>query len=143
MSYFASSTFAKIKPTQNTSDYISNKKSKYMFCSPNICHPNKNIGTSSHFLQLKKANQLAYYPCSQFDKTKLYVNLYSKLLLNSDIPVITDISGNISPTEIDPNTAPYLRYIIDTNGDLFGNTPCGYNNYVNYMVYDTSANPIV
>ena len=30
----------------------------------------------------------------------------------------------------------YARYIIDPSGQLFGNTSCGVNNFLNYLVYN-------
>ena len=30
----------------------------------------------------------------------------------------------------------YNRYIIDPSGQLFGNTQCGVNNFLNYLVYN-------
>lgn len=135
-------TFARVNEPQTASDYIANKKNKYSFCNPNICHPNKNINSESNLIKLKKANTLAFYPCSRFNKMNLYVNLYSKLLLNPQIPVITDLSGNVTPAIIDINSTTYLRYNIDASGNLFGNTICGAENYLNYLVYDTSGNTI-
>ena len=42
------------------------------------------------------------------------------------------------PTTISTDAVPYLDYNIDPCGNLFGNTICGINNYVNYMVYTKS-----
>lgn len=133
--YSAKPTFAQVKEPSDASDYITNKKTKYSMCSPNYCHPNKNMYSSSNYLILKRANQLAVYPCSYFDKTQLYINLYTKLDLTNVEPIITDLSGNIYPVEINTNVVPYLTYNIDPSGVLFGETVCGINNWRNYMVF--------
>jgi len=51
-----------------------------------------------------------------------------------DVPVIEDFSGNIVPSTINIISNPYLRYNIDPSGNLFGNTDCGINNFVKYLV---------
>lgn len=134
--YPAKPTFGVFKEPQNAGDYITNKKIKYSFCSPNICHPNKNIYSQSNYLFLKQANNLAFYSCrNSINKTQLYINLITKLDL-TNVPVIEDLSGNVSPVIIDTTTTPFLKYNIDPNGLLFGNTPCGINNFENFLVYN-------
>lgn len=134
-----SRTFSQIKESLEAREYVSLKKTKYTFCSPNQCHPNKNIYSQSNYLISKTANNLAFHPCSDFDKTQLYINLYSKLDLtdlSGNTPIISDLSGNVFPVNIDTNVTPYLTYNIDASGVLFGNDVCGINNYTNYMKYD-------
>ena len=46
----------------------------------------------------------------------------------------TTLSTN-TITKIDPQKDFYLNYTIDPNGELFGKTICGINNYQNYIVY--------
>ena len=41
--YPAKPTFGQIKEPLDASEHILNKKTKYSFCTPNICHPNKNV----------------------------------------------------------------------------------------------------
>lgn len=135
--YPAKPTFAEINESINASDYIANKKTKYTFCSPNICHPNKNIYSQSNYLLLKRANNLGFYPnTNSIDKTQLYINLITKIDLSENIPVISDLTGNVSPVIIDTNLTPFLNYNIDPSGVLFGNTPCGINNYENFILYN-------
>ena len=137
--YSAKPTFAQVKEPLDAGEYILSKKTKYSFCNPNICHPNKNVNSSSNLLLLRTANSLAFYPCSQFDKSQLYINLYSKLNLidlSGNTPIISDLSGNTFPVNIDTNVTPYLKYNIDPSGVLFGNTICGTNNYLNFLRYN-------
>ena len=52
------------------------------------------------------------------------------------VPVIADFSGNVVPSTITQSAIPFLDYNIDPSGVLFGNTICGANNYVSFMVYN-------
>ena len=143
--YSAKPTFAKVNEPLDAGEYITSKKTKYSFCNPNICHPNKNIYSQSMLLVLRKANNLAFNPCGNFDKTQLYSNLYTKLDLSDlsgNTPVISDLSGNF-PVDIKTDVTPYLTYNIDPSGNLFGNTPCGIDNYLNYLTYDVSFNGLI
>ena len=141
-SYSGKSAFGQVNEPLEGGEYILNKKAKYTYCSPNICHPNKNVGSESNLLMLKKANTLKFNPfLSNFDKTSLYINLYTKLDLEG-VCTISDLSGNC-PVAI-TTTVPYInptvpnfdKYVIDPSGNLFGNTTCGINNFTNYMVYN-------
>ena len=65
--------------------------------------------------------------------------------LSGNIPVIEDLSGNQVPSTINTDVIPYLEYNVDPSGNLFGNTVCGFNNYVKYMIYsyqETTINPL-
>jgi hypothetical protein len=140
--YKAKPTFAERKEPGDASEYIANKKTKYTFCNPNVCHPNKNVYSQSNLMMLRRANKLAFYPCiNEFDKTQLYLNLFTKLQLEPDINVVTFGPTNppASPYYIDPpsGTEPYNYYNIDPSGNLFGNTICGLNNWENYIVSDS------
>lgn len=107
----ASKTFATVPERMSASNYIENKRKRLLNCNPS-CVP------------------------STFDKSQLYVNLYTTMTLNSDIPVITDLSGGTFPVTIPTasSTPSYLTYVIDPSGILFGDTPCGINNYMNYVI---------
>jgi hypothetical protein len=143
--YSAKHAFAQVNKSIEASKYTYSKKNRYSFCKPDICHPNKNIGSQSNLLLLRAANTITFYPCSNFDKNQLYINLYTKLDLSDlsgNIPVISDLSGNTFPVTITTSVIPFLKYNIDPSGVLFGNTPCGINNYLNYLTYDTSVNQI-
>ncbi len=140
--YSAKSTFKQVNEALDASEYTRSKKTKYSFCNPNICHPNKNIYSQSNLLLLRQANSLAFYPCNNFEKNQLYSNLYTKLDLadlSGNTPIISDLSGNF-PVTIKTDVTPYLTYYIDPSGNLFGNTPCGIDNYLNYITFDVSFN---
>ena len=133
------STFAQIKEPLNASQYTSIKKTKYTFCKPNYCHPNKNLYSQSNYLMLKSANNLATNKCNYIDHTELYINLITSLDLSANAIVVTDLSGNGYPVKIDTTVQPYLKYNIDPSGNLFGNTVCGINNFENYIVYNAPS----
>jgi len=135
--YPSKPTFGQINEPLEAGEYIQNKKSKYSFCTPNICHPNKNVYSQSNFMALKRANNLVLNPyVNSFNTSQLYSNLYSELDLSGNVPVISDLSGNTYPTYISTTVIPYLTYNIDPSGNLFGNTVCGINNFENYIVYN-------
>jgi hypothetical protein len=145
--YAGSPAFGKVKESQTSGDYITNKKTKYTFCNPNLCHPNKNVNTESNLLMLKRANALAFYPCLEtFDSTQLYINLYTKLNLTG-VTSFTDASGvtapvtlsKYPPTLINVSNIPFTNYFADPSGSLFGNTVCGENNWQNYIVYNNNT----
>jgi hypothetical protein len=142
-SCYGKSAFCKVKEPIDGGEYILNKKAKNTYCSPNICHPNKNVNSESNLLMLKKANTLKFNSfISNFNKSNLYINLYTKLNLKR-VCTITNLSNNNCPIAITQNVPaitlePFSNYVIDPSGNLFGNTPCGINNFVNYMVYNNN-----
>jgi len=140
--YPAKPTFAQIKEPLDASDYIANKKAKYTFCKSNICYPNKNVYSESNYLIQKQANNLKFnYYGNNIDHTQLYINLLTELDISSNIPVISDSSGNTYPAIIDPmSLVPYLTYNIDPSGVLFGESPCGLYNFEKFIVYNTQSN---
>jgi hypothetical protein len=128
-------TFAKLKEPIDSGYYTLIKKTKYSFCNPDYCHLNNNLYSQSNYMLHKRANYFASNPCDYIDHTQLYINLITKLDLSDNVIVVNDLSGNIFPVIIDTTLEPYLKYNIDPNGDLFGNTICGINNFKNYVVY--------
>ena len=127
-------------------DYIYNKKARASFCVANNCTPAVKVGTQSNMLLFNRSNNLSVFPCQNyFNKSNLNINLVTQLNL-LDVPVIQDFSNNDVPTSIVPTTMgnantnyPYLTYDVDPSGNLFGNTICGINNFVNYMEYIPSS----
>lgn len=134
--YPANPAFGKLNEPLNASEYIRYKKTKYSFCAPNICHPNKNVYSQSNLMDLKTANKLAFYPCGNFDTNQLYSNLYSTMDLNGNVLVIANMIGRTYPAPISETLPAFLTYYVDLSGNLFGNTVCGTNNYENYLVYN-------
>lgn len=126
------SAFGKASGLLNGSDYISNKKAKYI----NYLYGNKNVYSQSNVLMQKKASLLKYNPFVNFNKSNLYSNLYTKLDL-LEVCTVSDINSGCK-VEIN-GTVPLedlYEYNIDPCGNLFGNTTCDINNFVNYRVYN-------
>ena len=130
-------TFGVFLEPLNQGDYIYNKKAKTTYCVANNCVPSVKVGSESNYLLFKRSNKLTISPClNSVNKANLYINLITKLNLEN-VPVIQDMSNNQIPSTINENIPnPYLVYNVDPSGNLFGNTICGINNFVNYMVYN-------
>jgi hypothetical protein len=126
----ANKAFGQFHEPNSAQDYILNKKAKTTFCGANMCTPSITVNTQGNLLLLKKSNALKYYNCiNSFNKANLNINLLTKLEVST--PVLTPSSI------VEPNPVPpYLYYTIDPSGVLFGNTPCGLNNYVSFMLYN-------
>jgi hypothetical protein len=137
----AKSAFNNIKQTNDAGDYIINLKAKTSFCNSNPCFPNKYFKSQDNFILQKKAYLFCNNYSKNFNKTNLYINLYTKLDL-SGVPVISDLSSNITPEPINYNDIQYLKYNIDPSGLLFGNNICGINNYIHYVIPNTNITNI-
>ena len=95
------------------------------------------------FGTLNNAGDFTIYKCCKrcchntIDPEILNNNLVKKMDLTgvNVLQTIYPLSNPITPTTINPNSIFYLTYNIDPDGLLFGNSPCGINNYPNYMVY--------
>ena len=134
----AKSTFKELKEPQYASDYITNKKAHISYCNNNckkistLC---KKKWSEGDYLLYKKGRdaKLSILLGTTFDTTELYGGLmtYEDLM---DVSVIQNNITSDSPTLIHPLNVPFYQYYnIDPNGVLFGNTPCGVNNYVKFM----------
>jgi hypothetical protein len=110
-------TFGRFSEPLDASQYTNNKKSIYT--------KNSKYTNNFYFTLYSYKNSI--------NEANLNINLIKKLNLQN-VPVISD-NNNQSPTTINTNVVPYLNYNIDPSGNLFGNTICGVNNYINYMVY--------
>lgn len=121
----ANKCFATNKECSQAGDYILRKK-RLFSCKPKcFMKPDCVVIPKCRVNNNNTANEdsLPY-------KYNLNMNLFTKLDLN-DVKVIEDSLFPHSKTITATNF--YKRYIIDPNGDLFGNTPCGYNNYLLFL----------
>jgi hypothetical protein len=77
-------------------------------------------------------------PSSYYNQMDLISGLYNSIDLTNVTSVCAgaDADTCITVTGIDNNNCPplYQNYRIDPDGELFGNTPCTINNYLNYVV---------
>jgi len=121
--------FSVFNGPNDAGDYILNKKAKATFCAANSCKQSTSVNTQSNLLLLRKSNMLNFYQSgSDVDTTDLNINLITKLNL-MDVNVV-------QPVDMSMNSIPYLYYNIDPDGQLFGNTVCGINNFLNYLEYN-------
>jgi hypothetical protein len=134
----ANKAFGTFNEPQEAGEYIYNKKARATFCVANRCAPSIKVGTESNRLLFNRSNKLNMYPCvNTINNANLNINLITKLDLK-DVTVVEDFSGNVVPSTINVTSIPYLSYNIDPSGNLFGNSQCGINNYVKYMVYNSN-----
>jgi len=141
-------TFKVFAESSSSGVYTYNKKARASYCIKNKCPINVNVGSQGNRILfnnafLLNANKSKCIRTLGYDNTELYINLISKLDLSGNLPIVTDLSGQAHPVSIDASNnplPPYLTYDIDPSGVLFGDTICGINNFVRFMVYDVSYN---
>jgi hypothetical protein len=130
-------SFGTLKESQTCGDYLLNKKALNTYCLYNKCITLKSVKSESELLQLRRAYYLNFLKCSDFNKKNLCVNLLTSVDL-TDIPVIgSNTDPIITPTIINTTSIPYLTYVVDPSGNLFGNSVCGLTNFENYLVPNT------
>ena len=121
----AKATFGVFKEPQTTGDYIINKKINTVFCPTKKCIPCKSFNSQGNLLLTKNI------PYKSINTANLNINLITELnLKNVNVLQTYDMSSN-----------PYFYYDIDPSGQLFGNTVCGTNNFLNYLEYNPPFNP--
>ena len=135
----AKPTFGNITQSDYASDYIQNKIAKLAYCN-DVRNANcKKKFTQSELLLFNKGRLLNSYAfcagTSLINEANLVAGLYTESDL-SGVAVVCDVSGDacITPTAINSLSVPfYEHYLIDPDGQLFGNTPCGMTNFTKYM----------
>jgi hypothetical protein len=130
--------FGQSSTNQTAGDYISNKKSNLTLCNSKICLPRTPTINQSNYLLLKKANYIRYSNATNpqgSSKNNLASGLTTTIdLLN--VPVIQNTLGE-SPTTISTSAIPYLTYVIDPSGVMFGDSICGLNDINNFRIINS------
>lgn len=130
-----SQTFGQLSASRNASDYISNKKAKATYCNSKICLPKTPTSNQSNYLLSKKSNYIRYSTEKGENKNNLASGLNTTIdLLN--VRVIQNNAGE-SPTTISTSSIPYLTYVIDPSGVMFGNTICGLNDINDFRIINS------
>jgi len=146
----AKPTFGILRPNTFQSDYITNKKSRIIYCNePNKC--SNKTGSYNQMNLFNNGRRLSYKYLANnrlvpFNKTDLIAGLYSKMDLQNVCTLIngfpcnnidTSCAACSDPVSIDTSSTVPLNWTntIDPVGALFGNTQCGILNYTNYMKY--------
>jgi len=145
-----------------SSDYLRNKKAKLLYGNNyNSLKVTGRLGSQNNLLLYDRSKLIrTVETCSTipaFNKANLVSGLYTTENLGSNlngrVNVLTGVGyidascNTYSATAVDkaaiyPTTATvpfYYKYKIDPCGLLFGNTPCGYDNYEIFRVYSKPA----
>jgi len=139
----ANNAFGQFKEPKDASEYLHNKKARATYCVANSCQPSIKVSSQQNKLLFNKSNQLSLYPCrGTINPANLNINLITRLNLNG-VSVIKDLSNNAVPSTINVNAIPFLRYEIDPNGSLFGNSICGIENFKRYLRPELTLPPYI
>ena len=132
----ANRTFGTLSNIQDAGEYIKKKQTQATYCVPNSCSPSFKVSSQNQLLMLRASTKYSLYPClNSIDTSELYINLITALdLSNNVIPIIDTSATPGYPAIINTSGTTYTKYNIDPSGNLFGNTTCGLNNFVNYLV---------
>jgi hypothetical protein len=146
----AKPTFGTLRSNTFQSDYITNKKSRLAYCNAS----KKCNNSSGSYYQMKLLNngrRLSYNYLAKnnlvpFNKSNLIAGLYSKMDLKDICTLISEFPCNnidgsciecTYPVSVDVlSDVPFnWTNTIDPVGALFGNTPCGIENFTDYMKF--------
>ena len=133
--YPAKPAFGVNRESINAGEYILRKKAKTSFCTAAGCPQKYLFNTQGNLNLLRTAKYIDR--SMPFNKNNLNINLVTKLDLTG-VCVIEDASTGNCASNIVYSEIPdfYNYYVIDPSGNLFGNTQCGTNNFLNYLVYN-------
>ena len=120
----AKPTFGTVQPLLYQSDYLNSKKRIALLSN----YKRHNLCYDAYYLWRKPSFT------NQINPVNLVYNLYSKENLYNVNTLAYNNNLTVPVTNINPSLTPlYNYYTIDPQGQLFGNSPCGELNYVNYM----------
>ena len=124
------------------SDVLAAKRANTLYCDCNIKDDTNYVNSQGRLLDMKKTtrsnceNGCDVFP---FDKTSLEVNLVTTLYI-PNVLVVEELDKPGIPSKIDPTLIPFFAYYnIDPDDKLVGDTPCGIQKFINYMILDVSA----
>ena len=161
--FTANSTFGNVQKLYTASEHIANIKSQTIFrsvykincvddpatyCKLNMlrkkntdCLSDKNSSNGYEYLtniargHALDKNEINNVP--SFNHMDLVSGLYSAVDLNNVVTICGGTSECVVTTVVNVSHKPlYLYYRVDPDGELFGNTPCSINNYLNYVVLE-------
>lgn len=131
-----SKAFGHLSSTRFASDYITNKKATLISCHSKTCLPKTRSINQSIYLSSKKTNYIKYSNPQGTNKNQLASGLITTIDL-LDVPVIQNNNTGESPSTISTSSIPYLSYVIDPSGVMFGNNICGLNNINDFRVINS------
>jgi len=121
-------------------DVMANKKATHLYCD---CKETNNIQSQSDLLSIRKItrNNCCETGCDvlPFNKSNLQVNLITKSYQTNVLVLEKNTAPNVE-AKLDPLLIPIAAYYtLDPDNKLTGDTPCGIQKYINYMILDTDA----
>ena len=137
----AKPAFGNFSKQFNYSEVMENKKINSLYCD---CTPSGNIWSSSDLQRIRKITRQNCCDASgcdvlPFNKADLQVNLITKSY-QKNVLVLEKKTAPGKAAKIDPTLTPIFAYYnIDPDNKLVGDTPCGIQKYINYMILDTAA----
>ena len=140
----AKPAFGNFSKKLNYSDIITNKRINTLYCECVNNDDSNYVNSQSQrmdFNKIKRTNCEDSCETFPFDKTNLEVNLITQLYLPQDNVLVIENKNNPGvPSKVDPSLQPYYAYYnVDPNNQLVGDTQCGIQKYINYMILDISA----
>lgn len=139
----AKPAFGNFSKNLNYSDVIAAKRANILYCDcKNSNNPNF-VKTSSQLLEINKTRRNDCCDCDvfPFDKTSLSVNLVTTQYLPQESFLILERKTNPGvPSKLDTTLSPlFAFYNFDPDNKLIGNTPCGIQKFINYMILDVDV----
>jgi len=125
--------FGQLKNSTPAGNYIYTNRVRYQYCNPSRCVKVKNYAELNALNASYRVKYRRNQNTIQSQKNNLIYSLYTELDLKN-VDVISNSTTNVTPTSITTSSIPYLEYNIDPSGNLFGNTTCGLNNFINYRI---------
>lgn len=126
----------------NYTDIIAAKRANTLYCECNINDDTNYVNSQGRLLDMRKTTRSnCEYGCDIFpvDKTAMEVNLVTTLYIPNILVIEKNSAPNV-PAKIDPSLTPFFAYYqIDPDDKLVGDTPCGIQKFINYMILDVSA----
>jgi hypothetical protein len=138
----AAPAFGNFSRKMDYSEIMANKRANALYCK---CNEDANPSMIQSQGQLADIRRVSRNNCSSdcnvfpFDKTNLEVNLVTTLYIPEVVVLAKNATPNVS-SKLDTSLTPvYAYYQIDPANKLVGDTPCGIQKYVNYMILDVNA----
>ena len=138
----ATPAFGNFSKQMDYTEIIANKRAYALYSK---CKESNNPYMIQTQGQLADIRRVSRNSCSSdcnvfpFDKTNLEVNLVTTLYIPNIVVLAKNETPDI-PSKLDTSLSPiYAYYKLDPENKLVGDTPCGIQKYVNYMILDVNA----
>ena len=128
------SAFKLNQEPSDASEYIQQQKVSSMYCNSSLNCEDKIVAKNYNDLYLfeKAKKQASKSNGFAFSKQNLNMGLFTQMDL-TNVNTLKRNNPSVSPTTVDPNVPIILYYTVDPSGQLFGSSPCGTYNFLNYI----------